>query len=119
MRAVFAPLTSRVAPHTVQLVGSVCFASALIFCMATPGSRGSNLTPGDVVNYSEDQLGRPWRILRKYEFRRFVIRNGRVTAIAEAHELSPHDGYANDEISLEKAGLPWKELVADLESKHH
>lgn len=119
MRAVFAPLTNRIAPHSVHRVGSLCFASALLILIVTPGSSSNAPIPGDIVDYSEDQLGRPWKIVRKYEFHRFVIRNGRVTVIADAHELTPFEGYAGADLSIQKAGQPWKEFIAEFESKRH
>ena len=77
-----------------------------------PHDQGS-AQPGDVVSYSEDRLGRPWRIVREFELSRFVIRNGRVYAIADQDEIEPYKGLS-DEVTVELAGTCWEDKVREI-----
>ena len=115
MRAAIAPWTYWFAPSPKHLAGAFSVSLIVLLLIAAPPPRRT-LQPGETVAYSEDQLGRPWRIVRPYEFRRFLIRNGEITAIADADELSPYRGYEADQITLEKAGEPWERVVKKIEA---
>ena len=68
---------------------------------------------GDVVSYSEDLVGRPWRVIREHEFGRYVIRNGKVSAIADLHEISPYAGPEED-VTVQMTGEIWRQKVAEI-----
>jgi len=47
---------------------------------------------GDVVAYEEDRLGRPWHVIDEPDrLGRVLIRNGRVTAVADPEEIGPYE----------------------------
>ena len=72
------------------------------------------LEPGAVVSYSEDRLGRPWRIVRRIGYETFEIRNGRVLVIAEAQDMSTYCGYG-PEVTIQLAGDVWREKVLEIQ----
>ena len=69
--------------------------------------------PGDLVSYSEDRIGRPWKVVRQHEYGRYVIRNGRVYTIAGPGEIGPYDGLAKN-VTVQLAGLPWRDKVQQI-----
>jgi hypothetical protein len=75
--------------------------------------KSTPLQPGAVVSYSEDQLGRPWRIVRKVGYETFEIRNGQVLVVAEANDISTYHGYGN--VTVEMAGVGWRDKVLEIQ----
>lgn len=77
-----------------------------------PAGQG-RVKPGDLVSYREDLVGRPWTIVREHEFGRYVIRNGRVRAIADPDEIAPYSGVSKD-VTVQMAGVCWEDKVREI-----
>ncbi len=73
--------------------------------------------PGDIVSYSEDHIDRPWRIVSEFETGRFVIRNGKVKAIADANQIEPYGG-VSPHVTIEMAGDCWEDKVQEIRQQH-
>ena len=114
MRAAGTPLADRCASTVTWLAMSVVILGAGAALAVAP--RGGQVEPGDVVNYSEDRVGRPWRVVREHEFGRYVIRNGRQVSIADANEISPYRGPSRN-ITVEMTGPFWREKVAEIRGR--
>lgn len=112
MRAAGSPLADRFASTASWLVVSAIVASAAGALALAPGS-GGRMQPGDVVSYSEDKVGRPWRVVREHEFGRYVVRNGTVYAIAEVDDLAPYSGPSRD-LTVQMTGELWREKVQEI-----
>jgi hypothetical protein len=76
--------------------------------------KSTPLQPGAVVSYAEDQLGRPWRIVRKVGYETFEIRNGKVLVVAGANDISTYHGYG-PEVTVEMAGVLWRDKVLEIQ----
>ncbi|HEX6983883.1 MAG TPA: hypothetical protein VF170_00840 [Planctomycetaceae bacterium] len=112
MRAAGSPLGDRFVSTAVWAAISVVVTAAGTVLALAP-SDGGRPTPGDVVTYSEDKIGRPWRVVREHEFGRFLIRNGRVFAIADACEIAPYASPSKD-VTVQMAGHLWRDKVAEI-----
>jgi hypothetical protein len=75
--------------------------------------KSTSLQPGAVVSYAEDQLGRPWKIVRHVGYETFEIRNGKVLVVAEANDISTYHGYG--EVTIEMAGVAWRDKVLEIQ----
>lgn len=76
--------------------------------------QSTSLQRGSIVSYSEDHLGRPWRIVRRVGYETFEIRNGRVLVIAEASDMSSYHGYGS-EVTVQMAGVAWRDKVLEIQ----
>ena len=95
-------LADRLAPAATWLMISAVIVAAGAALALRPAD-GDDFDPGDVVSYTEDRVGRPWRVISEVEFGRFEIRNGRVVAIADFSELTAYRGLSRA-ATVEMAG---------------
>jgi len=112
MRAAGTPLKGRVASIASWVLGLAIVGVAGSALSLAPKSTA--LAPGSVVSYSEDRLGRPWRIVRRIGYQSFEIRNGRVLVIADANDMSAYHGYSSD-VTIQMAGEVWRAKVREIQ----
>ena len=110
MRAAGSPLSERAASAAMFSVSpaGLCLAGfAVVLMVGDP----SEPQVGDVVRYTEDLLGRPWRVTDEAGFGRLVVKNGSVLAIADPEEIEPYEG-PSPKITPQMAGQePFRQLV--------
>jgi hypothetical protein len=110
MRATGSPLFGRAALGVARLLmpGATlvaCGAAVLLPDMASP-------RPGDLVGYSEDRIGRPWRVVEELDLGRYLIRNGRATAVADLEEIGPYEGVSAEATAAMAGVAQARELEA-------